>query len=102
FLNGGAIALAAVELPRGEGLTPRLAAMLRGLARVTAEACAVDRCSIFVPKGDVLVPAMSQLATGAHRVDLWQAFKALETKVGPDWPAILIEGLSGRWSGLVV
>ena len=43
FLNGGAISLGEVELPRGEGLTPRLAAMLRGLARVTAEACAVER-----------------------------------------------------------
>ncbi|PYM85552.1 MAG: hypothetical protein DME13_10435 [Candidatus Rokuibacteriota bacterium] len=102
FLNGGAISLGEVELPRGEGLTPRLAAMLRGLARVTAEACAVDRCSIFVPKGDVLVPAMSQLATGAHRADLWQAFKALETKVGPEGPAILVEVLSGRRSRLVV
>ena len=102
FLNGGAISLGEVELPRGEGLTPRLAAMLRGLARVTAVACAVDRCSIFVPKGDVLVPAMSQLATGAHRADLWQAFKALETKVGPEGPAILVEVLSGRRSRLVV
>ena len=102
FLNGGAISLGEVELPRGEGMTPRLAAMLRGLARVTAEACAVDRCSIFVPKGDILVPAMSQLATGAHQADLWQAFEALETKVGPDGPPIVMEVLGARRPRLVV
>jgi GAF domain-containing protein len=101
-LNGGAISLGEVEVPRSEGLTPRLAAMLRGLARVTAEACGVDRCSIFVPKGDILVPAMSQLATGAHQADLWQAFEALETKVGPDGPPIVMEVLSARRSRLVV
>src|SRR5207247_1343605 len=54
------------------------------------------RCSIFVPKGDVLVPAMSQLATGATRADLWQAFTALETKVGPEGPAIVLEVLAAR------
>jgi len=96
FLNGGAVSLGEIEPPRGEGLTRRLAATLRGLARLTAEACAVDRCSIFVPKGDVLVPAMSQLATGAARADLWQAFTALETKVGPEGPAILLEVLAAR------
>jgi len=96
FLDGGAVSLGEIEPPRGEGLTRRLAATLRGLARLTAEACAVDRCSIFVPKGDVLVPAMSQLATGATRADLWQAFTALETKVGPEGPAILLEVLAAR------
>ncbi len=96
FLNGGAVSQGEIEPPRGEGLTRRLAATLRGLARLTAEACAVDRCSIFVPRGDVLVPAMSQLATGAARADLWQAFTALETKVGPEGPAILLEVLAAR------
>ena len=102
FLNGGAISLGEIELPRGEGLTRRLAATLRGLARLTAEACAVDRCSIFVPKGDVLVPAMSQLATGAARADLWEAFTALETKVGPEGPAIVLEVLAARRPRMVV
>jgi GAF domain-containing protein len=102
FLAGGAISLGEIEPPRGEGLTPRLAAMLRRLARVTAEACAVDRCSIFIPKGDVLVPAMSQLATGAARADLWQAFTELETKVGPAGPAIVMEVLGARRSRVVV
>jgi len=102
FLAGGAVSLGEIEPPRGEGLTPRLAAMLRGLARVTAEVCAVDRCSIFVPKGDVLVPAMSQLATGTPRADLWQAFTGLETKVGPEGPALLVEVLSARRPRVVV
>jgi GAF domain-containing protein len=102
FLGSGAIPLGEIEPPRGEGLTRRLAAMLRGLARITAEACAVDRCSIFVPTGDVLVPAMSQLATGASRADLWQAFTALETKLGPEGPAIVMEVLAARRPRVVV
>ena len=102
FLDGGGISLGEIEPPRREGLTPRLAAMLRGLARVTAEACAVDRCSIFVPKGDLLVPAMSQLASGAPMADLWRAFTALETKIGPEGPAIVMEVLGARRARVVL
>jgi GAF domain-containing protein len=72
------------------------------LARVTAEACGMDRCSIFVRKGDVLVPAMSQLATGVPRLDHWQAFTGMETKAGDGTPPILAELLAGRRPRLLV
>jgi GAF domain-containing protein len=102
FLEGGVVPFGTLEPSRGDDLTPRLAAVLRVLARTTAEGCAVDRCSIFVTKGDVLVPVMSQLATGAWRPDLWQIFAALETKVGPEGPEIVMEVLGARRPRLVV
>src|SRR5216117_2903222 len=81
LLDGNVIPLGGIEPPRGEELTSRLATVLRVLARATAEACRIDRCSIFVPRGDVLRPVMSQFAGGTPRPELWEAFKALETKV---------------------
>jgi len=101
-VNGSVVALGEIEPPRGEGVKSRLATVLRVLARATAEACGVDRCSIFVPRGDVLVPLMSQFAGGPARPELWQMFKALETKVALEAPGIVAAVLAARRPRLIV
>src|SRR2546426_825541 len=101
-VNGSVVALGEIEPPRGEGVKSRLATVLRVLARATAEACGVDRCSIFVPRGDVLVPLMSQFADGPARPELWQMFKALETKVALEAPGIVAAVLAARRPRLIV
>src|ERR671936_652306 len=102
FPNASVVPLGPIEPPRGDALTPRLATVLRVLARTTAEACRVDRCSIFVPRGDVLMPVMSQFAGGAARHELWQAFKSLDTKVQLETPGVVAEVLGARRPRLVV
>ena len=102
FLDGSVVPLGAIEPPRGDEVTSRLATVLRVLARATAEACGVDRCSIFVPKGDVLLPVMSQFAGGASRRELWQTFKSLETRVQLETAGIAAEVLGARRPRLVV
>ena len=101
-VNGSVVPLGDIEPPRGEGVKSRLATVLRVLARATAEACGVDRCSIFVPRGDVLVPLMSQFADGPARPELWQMFKALETKVALEAPGIVAAVLAARRPRLIV
>jgi len=55
-----------------------------------------------VPRGDVLVPLMSQFACGPARPELWQMFKALETKVALEAPGIAAEVLAARRPRLIV
>lgn len=62
--------------------------LLRILARKAAEACGVDRCSIFLWHDDRLVPAMAQFASGATERSLWQAFRAMEPFALEDVPAL--------------
>jgi len=85
-----------VAWSRGETLPTKAGAVLRVLTRLTAQACAVDRCSIFVRRADVLVPAISELATGRSDPTLWQAFTSLEVKIDRDAPAIVTEILTNR------
>jgi GAF domain-containing protein len=101
-VNGTAVPLGDIEPPRAEGVTLRLATVLRVLARTTAETCVVDRCSIFVPRGDVLIPIMAQFAGGTPRPELWQTFKALETKVALEAPGIVAEVLATRRPRMIV
>jgi len=58
-LHGGAVPHGTIESPQREDVTVRLATVLRVLARTTAESFALNRCSIFLRQGDVLVPFMS-------------------------------------------
>ena len=90
-----------VECLRGDTVSTKVGAVLRALARLTAQVCAVDRCSIFVRRDDVLLPAVSELATGRSDPALWQAFANLEVKVGLQAPAILAEMLRDRRPRLV-
>jgi hypothetical protein len=50
---------------------------LRSLARTTAQACGVDRCSLFAWCEGFLLPVMSQFASGQRRESLWRAFLGL-------------------------
>jgi hypothetical protein len=50
---------------------------LRSLARTTAQACGVDRCSLFAWCEGFLLPVMSQFASGHRRESLWRAFLSL-------------------------
>ena len=72
-----AASAAAREFPKRIGGASKFVAMLRGLTRTTAEACGVDRCSIFLLRDGRLVPVMSQFASGKARDDLWPLFMAL-------------------------
>src|SRR5919201_6950075 len=101
FLDGSVVPLGTIEPPRGDEVTPRLATVLRVLARATAEACKVDRCSIFVPRGDVLQPVMSQFAGGTVARELWAVFKSLETKVQLEAPGVVAEVLAARRPRLI-
>jgi signal transduction histidine kinase len=87
---------------REEAPTSRLAATLRAPARASAQACGVDRCSVFVVSDGWLRPVVSQVARGAVSGELWQAFKALETKLAPEPPGVLAEPLNTRRAVLLV
>jgi GAF domain-containing protein len=50
---------------------------LRSLARTTAQACGVHRCSLFAWCEGFLLPVMSQFASGERREHLWRAFLGL-------------------------
>jgi signal transduction histidine kinase len=50
---------------------------LRSLARTTAQACGVHRCSLFAWSEGYLLPVMSQFASGERREHLWRAFVGL-------------------------
>jgi signal transduction histidine kinase len=80
----------------------KVGAVLRALARLTAQVCAVDRCSIFVRRDDVLLPAVSELATGRSDPALWQTFANLEVKIGLQAPTILAEMLRDRRPRLII
>ena len=102
FLDGSVVPLGNIEPPRGNEVTSRLATVLRVLARATAEACKVERCSIFVPRGDVLQPVMCQFTGGATSPELWEAFKSLETKVQLEAPGVVADVLAARRPRLIV
>ena len=102
FLDGSVVPLGAIEPPRSDEVTTRLATVLRVLTRATAEACNVDRCSVFVPRGDVLQPVMAQFAGGTSAHELWEAFKSLETKVQLEVPSVVAEVLAARRPRLIV
>ena len=50
---------------------------LRSVARTTAQACGVNRCSLFAWSEGYLLPVMSQFASGERREPLWRAFLSL-------------------------
>jgi signal transduction histidine kinase len=54
-----------------------LAGPLKSLARTTAQACGVHRCSIFMTSDGFLIPVMSQLASGERQEHLWRTFMTL-------------------------
>jgi signal transduction histidine kinase len=60
---------------------------LRSLARTTAQACGVDRCSLFAWCEGFLLPVMSQFASGERRESLWRAFLGLGPYRLDDVPA---------------
>jgi signal transduction histidine kinase len=86
---------------RGDTVPGKLGAVLAVLARVTAQACAVDRCSIFIRNDEVLVPAVSEFATGGSRRELWRALTNLEAKIDTDAPAILTDLLRSHRPRLI-
>ena len=86
FLDGSVVPLGAIEPPRGDEVTSRLATVLRVLEQ----------------KGVVLLPFMSQFAGGSARSELWQTFKPLETRVQLETAGIAAEVLGARRPRLVV
>lgn len=80
---------AAIDSTRGT------TSLLKILARRTAEACGVERCSILLWRDNRLVPAMAQFASGATARNLWQAFTALEP-CGLDDVPVLAQALRER------
>src|SRR2546428_13426572 len=89
-LHGGAVPPGTIESPQREDVTVRLATVLRGLARTTAESFAVNRGSIFPRQGDVLVPFMSHpepraslSATRVTRASAARRSRPLFPAVGP-------------------
>lgn len=50
---------------------------LRSVARTTAQACGVNRCSLFAWSEGYLLPVMSQFASGERQEHLWRAFLSL-------------------------
>jgi GAF domain-containing protein len=87
---------------RGEALTSRLATTLRALTRASAEACAVARCSVLRITDGRLLPVASQFAGGTVSGELWETFKALETKLTPEPPGVLADLLRTRRGVLVL
>jgi signal transduction histidine kinase len=66
---------AQVEIARSLGSTLELKPLLRVIAQQAARACGMDRCSVFLYRGDRLVPAMSQYADGHTDRTLWEMFR---------------------------
>jgi len=66
-----------IEIAAAINSTLNFKTILKTLAQKTAQVCGVDRCSIFLMRGDSLVPAMSQFASGLPHPAFWTAFKAL-------------------------
>ena len=70
---------AQVEITRSLSSTLELKPLLKVIAQQAARACGMDRCSVFLYKGDRLVPVMSQYADGRADYRLWEMFKAQES-----------------------
>ncbi|MBI3028076.1 MAG: GAF domain-containing sensor histidine kinase [Candidatus Rokubacteria bacterium] len=61
--------------------------LLKVFAKKAAQACGFDRCSIFLWRDGVLLPVMSQYASGVSRDHLWRVFKSLGPYHSDDVPA---------------
>lgn len=72
------VGAALLEIARVAGSSLELKQILKQSARLTAEACQTDRCSIFLldDAQEYLQPVMSQLADGHVEPEMWQRFKA--------------------------
>jgi len=107
LMNGRDAAMSVLPTPAMDFLSPLIEisaaidsarsteSLLKILARRTAEACGVERCSIFLWRDNRLVPAMAQFASGATAPNLWQAFAALEP-CGLDDAPVLARALRER------
>jgi signal transduction histidine kinase len=71
---------AQVEIARSLSSTLELEPLLKALAQQAARACEMDRCSVFLYRGERLVPVMSQFADGRVDPDLGKMFKAREAE----------------------
>jgi GAF domain-containing protein len=65
------------EIAQATGSTIDFRKLFPLLARKTAQACGVDRCTIFVLEGEQVIPVVSQFADGRRDEEMWGAFKAL-------------------------
>jgi diguanylate cyclase (GGDEF)-like protein/PAS domain S-box-containing protein len=72
------VAAALLEITQVAGSSLELKQILKHIARLTAEACRTDRCSIFLldDAEEYLEPVMSQFADGHAEPEMWQRFKA--------------------------
>ena len=68
---------ALLDIARAVTSTLDLTLLLEGVAQRTADACAVDRCSILLLDAEerVLIPLMSQFSDGARNTELWHVFR---------------------------
>jgi signal transduction histidine kinase/ActR/RegA family two-component response regulator len=57
--------------------TLELEPLLKGIAQKAAQACKMDRCSIFFWEGERVIPVTSQLADDRADQPLWDAFKQM-------------------------
>jgi two-component system, NarL family, sensor histidine kinase DevS len=60
--------------------------LLKLLAQKTAQICGADRCSIYLLRGGLLEPAMSQYASGIPNMAMWRALKRLGPLPVEDFP----------------
>jgi PAS domain S-box-containing protein len=67
-----------LEIARDSGATLDLNKLLALLVQKTAQACRVDRCTIFLVEGERVVPVISRFADGHRDKEMWEAFKALK------------------------
>ena len=79
---------AQVEIARSLGSTLELKPLLKVIAQQAARACGMDRCSVFLYRGDRLVPVMSQYADGRSDATLWEMFKAQASGWLEDVPVV--------------
>jgi signal transduction histidine kinase len=60
--------------------------LLKLLAQKTAQICGADRCSIYLLRGGLLEPAMSQYASGVPNPTMWRALKGFGPMHVEDFP----------------
>ncbi|MFQ5343176.1 MAG: GAF domain-containing protein, partial [Anaerolineae bacterium] len=72
------VGAALLEITQVAGSSLELKQILKRIARLTAEACQTDRCSVFLldDAGEYLQPVMSQYADGHVEPEMWQLFKS--------------------------
>jgi len=80
---------AQVEITRASTSTLELKPLLKALARHTAQALHLERCTISLLRDGQLIPVMSQFADGRHDPALWAKFKRLlERPMGEDTASV--------------